>query len=57
MARCLALLCSSATLAICVTLPAEAEELARIATHSHRYGGQISISAYDDPLQIGRAHV
>ncbi|MBN3752279.1 CreA family protein [Paraburkholderia sp. Tr-20389] len=53
MARCLAILCRSATLAMCITLPAEGEELARIATHSHRYGGQISISAYDDPLLKG----
>jgi CreA protein len=36
-----------------VTLPVQGEELAKIATHSHRYGGQIRVSAYDDPLLKG----
>ncbi|MEM5343597.1 CreA family protein [Paraburkholderia azotifigens] len=53
MAHRLAILCSSAILATFVALPVEGEELARIATHSHRYGGQISISAFDDPLLRG----
>jgi CreA protein len=41
------------TLVSYVALPVQAEELARIATHSHRYGGQIRVSAYDDPLLKG----
>jgi CreA protein len=44
-----------ATLAVAmfVCLAAQSEELARIATHSQRYGGEIEISAYDDPLLKG----
>ncbi|MDR5799224.1 MULTISPECIES: CreA family protein [Caballeronia] len=32
---------------------AHGEELARISTHSQRYGGEVEISAYDDPLLKG----
>ncbi|MBP0593398.1 CreA family protein [Paraburkholderia sp. LEh10] len=53
MARRLATLCTSAILATCMTFPVAGEELARIATHSHRYGGEISILAFDDPLLKG----
>ena len=54
MARCLVFLSNAAT-ALAVFLPALAhgEQLARIATHSQRYGGQIEISAYNDPLLKG----
>ncbi|MBB5510448.1 CreA family protein [Paraburkholderia atlantica] len=54
MTRCLVLLSSTAAaLAISLPAPAHGEQLARIATHSQRYGGQIEISAYDDPLLKG----
>jgi len=39
--------------AICASLAAHGEELARISTHSQRYGGEVEISAYDDPLLKG----
>ncbi|MCO4877178.1 CreA family protein [Paraburkholderia caribensis] len=42
-----------AALLPCAAFPVHAEDLARIATHSHRYGGQIRVSAYDDPLLKG----
>jgi len=54
MTRCLVFLWSAATaLTISVSVPVHGEKLARIATHSQRYGGQIGISAYDDPLLKG----
>lgn len=34
-------------------LASHGEEVARIATHSQRYGAHIGISAYDDPLLKG----
>ncbi|OUL77843.1 CreA family protein [Paraburkholderia hospita] len=42
-----------ATVVLYAAFPAQGEELARIVTHSHRYGGQIRVSAYDDPLLKG----
>ncbi|WP_322789558.1 CreA family protein [Paraburkholderia caribensis] len=39
--------------AICASLAAHGDELARISTHSQRYGGEVEISAYDDPLLKG----
>ncbi|SOE87669.1 catabolite regulation protein CreA [Burkholderia sp. YR290] len=42
-----------AALLPCAAFPVQGEDLARIATHSHRYGGQIRVSAYDDPLLKG----
>jgi CreA protein len=39
--------------AVLANLAAHGEELARISTHSQRYGGEIEISAYDDPLLKG----
>ena len=49
-----AFLCSAATaLAVAASIPVQGEEFARIATHSQRYGGQIGISAFDDPLLKG----
>lgn len=62
MTRCLLFLSSAATaLAPFLSAPAHGEQLARIATHSQRYGGQIEISAYDDPLfgvtcYVSRSH-
>jgi len=54
MSRCLVFRRSvAATLALLVSLPGHSEEVARIATHSQRYGGQIGISAFDDPLLKG----
>ena len=41
------------TVVMFASLAAHGEELARIATHSQRYGGEIEISAYDDPLLKG----
>jgi CreA protein len=52
MTRCLFFLSSAAT-ALAISLSAHGEQLARIATHSQRYGGQIEISAYDNPLLKG----
>jgi CreA protein len=52
MTRCPVYLCSAAV-ALAVSVPVHGEELARIATHSQRYGGQIGISAFDDPLLKG----
>ena len=42
-----------AALLPCAAFPVHCEDLAKIATHSHRYGGQIRVSAYDDPLLKG----
>ncbi|MFC0397279.1 CreA family protein [Paraburkholderia rhizosphaerae] len=54
MTRCLVLLCCTATvLATSVPVTVRGEEFARITTHSHRYGGQVGISAFDDPLLTG----
>ncbi|MGF6973669.1 CreA protein [Paraburkholderia sp. JPY465] len=54
MTRCLVLYSSMAVaLAISLPAPAPGEQLARIATHSHRYGAQIEISAYEDPFLRG----
>ncbi|MCC8401651.1 CreA family protein [Paraburkholderia sp. MMS20-SJTN17] len=39
--------------AVVATPVVHGEELARIATHSQRYGAHIGISAYDDPLLKG----
>ncbi|WP_211193357.1 CreA family protein [Paraburkholderia sp. UYCP14C] len=39
--------------AVSVMPAAHGEELARIATHSQRYGTHIGISAYEDPLVKG----
>jgi CreA protein len=54
MTRCLFFRSSTAVaLAISLMARADGEQLASIATHSQRYGGQIEISAYDDPLLKG----
>ncbi|SEJ83783.1 CreA family protein [Paraburkholderia diazotrophica] len=44
---------SCAAIALAISVPLHGQELARIATHSQRYGGQIEISAFDDPLLKG----
>ncbi len=41
------------SIAVSVMPGAHGEELARIATHSQRYGAHIGISAYEDPLVKG----
>jgi len=54
MARSLVFVSNVATaLAIFLSSLAHGEQLARISTHSQRYGGQIDISAYNDPLLKG----
>ena len=54
MARCLVFVSNAATaLAVFLSALAHGEQLARISTHSQRYGGQVEISAYNDPLLKG----
>lgn len=50
---CRLIILSSAAIALAISFSVHGEELARIATHSQRYGGQIGISAFDDPLLKG----
>ena len=54
MARGLVFVSNAGTaLGIFLSTLAHGEQLARISTHSQRYGGQVEISAYNDPLLKG----